>query len=431
MNFNNHYNLFGEFRDKALESNFLSEYYKYNKSLYFISYNLCCVLLLLAGVFIDFQRSYMLGSAEILTALRILLVFIGLSMFPLFWKKENYDPKIEYYGLLIMVLSSLIVLLLNVFTGGMSKTMLPGILIITTSYYIVVPSLLRFSLIAASIQVFNFLIFYKGNELLVGAHTYMCFMIIAINIVLIFFKRMYNKTNRTNYLLKEYHRDLSQAKDTVLAIIGHDLRNPMTVITSRASLIRKYFEKGDLDKVEKNIGSLCDATERLSDLLQTLLKWALTNNVAQDEDSGNIDICFEKAIVYCKDQAQEKNITFVKNVEFFRFKFDQNMMETIIRNLLANAIKYSPENQEIHLNGFRDGDSYTIEIMDNGIGMDANLIDKILSGLNNESRSGTSGEEGTGLGLRIALDFIKNQNAKLDIKSVINKGTTFKINFLI
>ena len=117
--------------------------------------------------------------------------------------------------------------------------------------------------------------------------------------------------------------------------------------------------------------------------------------------------------------------------EFFRFKFDQNMMETIIRNLLANAIKYSPENQEIHLNGFRDGDSYTIEIMDNGIGMDANLIDKILSGLNNESRSGTSGEEGTGLGLRIALDFIKNQNAKLDIKSVINKGTTFKINFLI
>ena len=156
MNFNNHYNLFGEFRDKSLESNFLSEYYKYNKSLYFFSYNLCCVLLLLAGVFIDFQRSYILGSAEVLTALRILLVFIGLSMFPLFWKKEHYDPKIEYYGLLIMVLSSLIVLLLNVFTGGMSKTMLPGILIITTSYYIVVPSLLRFALIAASIQVFNF-----------------------------------------------------------------------------------------------------------------------------------------------------------------------------------------------------------------------------------------------------------------------------------
>ena len=429
MNTSLSYNIFGEFEEVELEQKFRRDYYSYNKNLYFFSYILCSTLLLFAGLLIDYERKFVWGSAHILTSLRVSLVLISLGLFPLFWKKDNYSKYIEYHGLIITVLSSIIVLLLNTMTGGQSKTMLPGILIITASYYIVIPSLLFHAIIPSLIQIANFSLFYDSSELLPGGHIYMCFMIVAINCVLIYFKKMHNKANRTNFLLKEYHQDLIKAKDTVLSIIGHDLKNPLTVINNRIRLMRKFIEYGDTEKIKTNIDSIDCASTRLTELLHNLLDWALSKDTTDTQNKASISTCIENSITLCKDLSREKNIEIIKEIKDCSMIYDSNMMNTIIRNLLVNSIKYSKPSEKIFIRSNFNGDKHIIELSDHGIGMSDETKLAILRGTNKDSIPGTEGEKGSGLGLKIALDFIKRQGGDLEIESSIGAGTTFRMTF--
>lgn len=423
------FNIFGEFKSKELEEEFLCDHWSAHKPLYLWSYNLCSFLLLLAGVFIDYKREFVWGSANILTMLRVLLVLFSIVMFPMYMKRDNYPKSFNHYGLFIMMFSSIIILLLNLMTGGKSNTMLAGILIISTSYYVVVPNRLLFAIFPSLLQIFNFSLFYKGDNLGVSGHIYMCFMIMAINTVLIFFKIMFNKSNRNAYLINIHQKQALEAKNTILNIIGHDLKNPLTIINLRTGIAKKHIEKGNIEKVSKSIEGIEESTQKLTELLKSLLSWALTKNLSKTSSYNDIEECISNAITQTSEQIKNKEIVFHMNLEPKKFNFDCNMMETIIRNLLSNSIKFTESGKSISLEGYTKDNEYILTLKDEGTGIKESMIEKILDGTNTHSVTGTNEEAGTGLGLNIVHQFLEYHNAKFEINSKLGIGTEFILRF--
>lgn len=254
-------------------------------------------------------------------------------------------------------------------------------------------------------------------------------MLFSINCVLIYFKIVFNKNLRTNFLLKEYHKEVSSAKNTILNIIGHDLKNPLTIIMNKTDFVRRSIDKNDREKAFKHLDSIDASNQKVSELLSSLLDWALTKNSEdiQSTTQNNIEEACLSAIEFCKDLASNKNINITYNFDNHSFAFNKNMIETVVRNLLTNSIKFTPENKNIHVVGKYINKHYLLSIKDEGVGMPESTLEKIIKGLNFSSSNGTNGEKGTGIGLRMVHHFIKTHGGELDITSAPNQGSCFTI----
>lgn len=423
------FKLNGELRSKELESSYREEYWKQSKLVYFISYNICCILLLLAGIFFDYYRTFYTGSVQILLSLRIGLVISGLLMIPLYYKEKKTPKSLDWYCFFLMTYSSVIITLLTLWTKGTSFTLMPGILIMIVSFYIALPSRMSHVLISSSILFFTYCFYF--NYALVGlkAHYYMCFMLFAINCVLIYFKIVFSKNLRTNFLLKEYHREVGNAKNTILNIIGHDLKNPLTIIMNKTDFVKRAIENDDKAAAIKHLDSIESANLKVSELLNSLLDWALSKNgdEANETKSNNIEEACINAIEFCNDLAQNKNLKISIDVDNHIFHFNKNMLETIIRNLLTNSIKFSPPNKKIQITGKKINNHYILSIKDEGIGINDTTLENLLKGVNFTSQNGTNGEKGTGIGMRMVHHFIKKHGGELDITSTPDQGSSFTI----
>ena len=268
------FNIMGEFHNKSIEVEYLNDHWSHHKKLYLFTYIICSFLLLLAGLFIDYNRHFSIGSPHILTSLRVVLLLGSFLMIPLYFKKIHFPKSFNYFGLALMILSSIIILLLNIMTAGKSETMLPGILIISASYYVVFPNRIIYAFIPEAIQILNFTFFYQSFELGSKQHIYYIFMLVSINIVMITSKAIQNKSSRTTILMSEEYKASAKAKDTILGIIGHDLRSPLTIIKMKSSILKKFIEKERYDKASLEAERIELASEKLAELLQSLLSWA-------------------------------------------------------------------------------------------------------------------------------------------------------------
>jgi signal transduction histidine kinase len=422
-------NIFGEFKNLEQEKEYLNYQWDNHKKVYLLAYFLCCLLLLLAGIFTDYKRVFITGSADSLTISRVFLLLAGIGIYFKYKEDKLYPKSFNIYALSLSVYSSLIILALNIMTGGMSKTMLPGSIIITVCYYVLLPNKTLFAIIPAIIQFFNITIFYDSEVNSIGNQTYINFLIIAINIVMLFFKIMQNKNSRTNYLLMQQHKEDAKAKETILGIIGHDLKNPLTVINLKLHFAKILIETKKFDKLSVEIEKMEKASNNLAALLQSLLTWATSGQDNMDMKTNCITSACNNTVAHCQNLANQKGVQIQTKIEDQKFVFDSNMMETIIRNILVNAIKFTPKEKMIYIKGHIEKDKYILEIQDQGIGMDDKLAKQLSTGTNTHSLAGTDGEQGAGLGMRLTYQFIEKQNAALEVKSVIDQGTTFKISF--
>jgi signal transduction histidine kinase len=426
--FKTQFTLTGEFVDSKEETKYLDQDWIDRKKFFFVTYIACSFLLLMAGLVIDFNRYFYYGSAQQLTVLRCFLLISSFALFPLYWKKDHYPKTFKYFALYLTVLSSVVILLLNIMTGGQSQTLLPGILIITVSYYVVLPNTTLFSIVPSLIQMINFIFLYDTTKLGIGSHVYMSFMLVSINIVMCIFKVMHNKTSRTTFTMMEQHKESAKVKNTILGIIGHDLKNPLTAINLKLSLTQILLERGKIERVSTELNKIEHVTNKLNDLLQSLLNWAMDGNQSHDMKDNSMEQCFINAIGHCEDLANQKEISINENLEDQTFVFNMNMVETIIRNILVNAIKFTSTGKVISITGKKIENHYQILIADQGVGMSDDQIKMILNGEFIQSHDGTDGEKGAGLGMQLTNNFIKEHNGVFDIFSTKDVGTTFQIN---
>ncbi|WP_425389498.1 tetratricopeptide repeat protein [Ekhidna sp.] len=227
---------------------------------------------------------------------------------------------------------------------------------------------------------------------------------------------------------------LNQTKDKLFAIVSHDLRNALSSFEGIGSVIVKYVERKEYDKVEKIVGEFDKESHQIHELLDNLLNWSVTQlkETPYKPESVELNSLAKGVQALYEGIAKEKNINIILNVNNdHRVNADPNALSLIIRNLVGNAIKYSKEDSEIRITSICKADMVEVRIADTGIGFDREQLVKLSSPSAVETKSGTKGEKGTGLGLTLCLEYLYLHNSTLEVVPNKPSGTIFKFQLAV
>lgn len=231
--------------------------------------------------------------------------------------------------------------------------------------------------------------------------------------------------NNSNLELEKLNAD----KDLFMSILAHDLKSPFNALLGISSMLVDDLHDSDIKTIEEQAGHIKNLSHRTYYLLEDLLQWSKAQSGKmpfQPLKNCAFELCEEVSenLIFT---AKKKNITIdYSDVEKIDILVDSNMLKTVIRNLISNAIKFSKKGDTIKLYTQKDNSHITFTISDTGVGIEEHIISKILNPLDIYTTKGTAKEQGTGLGLNLCLEFIKQHNGKIWIESQINKGSKFK-----
>lgn len=231
--------------------------------------------------------------------------------------------------------------------------------------------------------------------------------------------------------IKKINTELNEAnatKDKFFSIIAHDLRSPISGIMSLLEMVNEDFDQMGVDEIKEAIYEASISSRSTFNLTENLLEWSRVQTGRMSYSPkfiSIIEILNELRSIYSQ-KFKEKNITFEyrKDREISSYA-DRQMTQTILRNLISNAIKFSNQNGTIDVSIDVEVRFITISVKDSGIGMTQEQIDKLFKIDVSQSTKGTAGESGTGLGLILCKELVEKQGGKIWVKSEVNQGTEF------
>lgn len=235
---------------------------------------------------------------------------------------------------------------------------------------------------------------------------------------------------KQNQDLEDKNQKLEEAihqKTKFFSIIAHDLKSPISSITALTEQMLENYENMSEEKKKVWLSKSLNSTKLLYELLENLLIWSRSQigMLEINPQAINLDETIDRIFNIYRNYASNKSIHLVKKVDQNLCIFADNMMlETILRNLTSNAIKYSFENGKVTLEAKKHGQHIKVSVHDTGIGIRPDRKENLFSLENNAFTLGTAGEKGTGLGLRICKEFIEKHNGKIWIESEVEKGTS-------
>ncbi len=223
-------------------------------------------------------------------------------------------------------------------------------------------------------------------------------------------------------------QELNQTKDKFFSIIAHDLKGPFSVLIGISDLIIDNIEYYDKQKIKSLIISLNLAANNTFKLLQNLLEWSQVQRgkIKPELMELNLKDILSSANSLFSDMAKNKKVLFQNNVTSdFLVHCDLNMTNTIIRNLVSNAIKFTSEQGVVTISAKHNGQFVEIQVKDEGVGIPPENIPYLFSIEKNISTRGTKDEKGTGLGLLLCKELVKKQGGTIWAESIVGKGSTF------
>lgn len=224
-------------------------------------------------------------------------------------------------------------------------------------------------------------------------------------------------------------KELNATKDKFFSIIAHDLKNPFNNILGFSELLKEEVDDNDIEAIKQYANLIYSSAHQTFRLLENLLDWANTQqghmlfrpeNLPLNEIASEITETLQQFAI--KKNIDIKNTI---NEEIIVFA-DRNMLKSILRNLVTNAIKFTPKNGKIEISSSIHEQQVEITVYDNGIGMDEKTCEQLFSLDVNHTTKGTENENGTGLGLILIKEFILKHGGKLSVASEIGKGSAFK-----
>jgi signal transduction histidine kinase len=235
--------------------------------------------------------------------------------------------------------------------------------------------------------------------------------------------------------LQQYARELeatNATKDKFFSIISHDLRNPIGSLQIISKMLRASMEKNDQSQINELLDLLDSTIGMGTKLLENLLQWARsqTGRIKVNPIELQLAALVDEVLELIEAQAMGKNISFSNVVPEEQIVYaDRDLLKTILRNLLNNAVKYcNPNEGKITIMTEEVQGSVRINVSDNGIGMDLQTQSKLFQIEGNiTSMPGTQGEEGTGLGLILCREFAEKMGGTVSVLSKPGKGSTFTI----
>lgn len=250
------------------------------------------------------------------------------------------------------------------------------------------------------------------------------------NEILIAFMDITEKIERENQLkmLSEKFKELNATKDKFFSIIAHDLKNPFNSILGFSELMMKNLSKYTIEEIERFIGIIHGTSKNAYNLLENLLNWSRTQTGTIEFSPNKYDLndLILSNLDFVKNYALKKNVKI--NYESSRRLFvniDKNMIDTVLRNILSNSIKFSYPGEKVDIMVEDEGTNYLISIKDYGIGIEEENLDKLFRLDSKYSSHGTNNEKGSGLGLIISKEFIERNKGKIWVNSEYGKGSEF------
>jgi signal transduction histidine kinase len=234
--------------------------------------------------------------------------------------------------------------------------------------------------------------------------------------------------------LLQMHDALEEAnrtRDTIFSILGHDLRSPIAQLNALLYFFRRAPERLSPGKIEEYIRNLEDSTRHLSKALDNILHWSTLhrNSIQPTFQMVNVAEVAAESAGLLRLEAERKNIELrLESPDPLEIPTDPDLLAYIIRNLLANAIKFSHRSSIVRLRQSVDEDGHlTLEVIDQGLGMAKEHLSAVRNRDRILSTSGTSGEKGLGLGLTLCCEFCDLLGGALTIDSLAGQGTTVSV----
>ena len=261
--------------------------------------------------------------------------------------------------------------------------------------------------------------------------------IILLGLTIVIFKQIRRLKDARNVIIdqnksiKETNDNLvilNTTKDKFFSIIAHDLKNPFNSILGFSEILanEKNLNKAETQDYAQMI---LHSSQLVYNLLENLLLWARsqTDRVTMNPKELNLKGLIDENMAILRDLSQKKEIVIKNNIpEEFKVIADNNMIGTVIRNLLTNSLKFTYNQGEIEINSRIDDKKTEISIKDSGIGMGDEELKKLFKTEVNNSTTGTDGELGTGLGLLICKEYIEKHHGEIWAESKKGKGSIFR-----
>ncbi len=237
-----------------------------------------------------------------------------------------------------------------------------------------------------------------------------------------------HKMNEVLQISEKKLKETNSTKDKFFSIIAHDLKNPFHTILGFAGLIENQKNKLNREDLLSFSHSIYNSATKVYRLLDNLLNWARSQSGNLKFQPGLLDPgdASEASISILEPLAIEKHITIQNKVcKGEKITSDTNMIDTVLRNLINNAIKFTHPEGIIIVSGQLHGDYYTFSIEDNGVGIKKESLDQLFQISSGYKTQGTQEEEGSGLGLLVCYEFVKNMAGTIQVKSIEGQGSCF------
>ncbi len=231
--------------------------------------------------------------------------------------------------------------------------------------------------------------------------------------------------------LRRVTEDLEAAnkeKDKFFSLIAHDLRTPLVGLTGYAEILAADIDELTKDEVKEYSNNIVEISRQTIKFLSNLLEWSRLQigKITYEPNDISINRMVESIFQLLKSNAARKNIILLNNTNPDHIAYaDENMIYSVLNNLISNAIKFTNSGGEIILSTREEGDKIITSVKDNGIGMDEEQLKNLFALNKSFTTPGTAKEKGTGLGIILCRDFVNKNFGKLWVESKLGEGSEF------
>lgn len=223
-------------------------------------------------------------------------------------------------------------------------------------------------------------------------------------------------------------KKINSEKDKFFSVLAHDLRSPYNAVIGCSDLLLSDVEAKNYEGIEEYARIIQQSAQLAVNQLDNLMKWAQsqTGRMVVSPEYFGLSILVHEVILLLGASAQQKSIDVSNNVSFdIQVYADKEMVSTVLRNLISNAIKFTPTNGKITIECNMINGDLTVSVSDTGVGIDTARIDKLFTIGEAASTKGTQNEKGTGLGLILCREFIEKNKGKIWAESSPGQGSLF------